>query len=423
MPYPNEHAARQNDPGKYVRVRRENDKLGSGIHVIWGVKDDGKTEVQALRFDASKFTADEAREWLEEHEYNTALEEASGDAASFQLEGIAAFQAISGVSMTKDRVPKRKFRKEIIRAGTYVKDEQEFEVTHSSLKNWVRQFRAMKRNGVKVPIPLSHEDDGDSDKNQGWVHDLFVEDESLFMTCELIGEDAIGTAARADVSLYSPPSFKDGKGNEYTRPITHVAMTTHPVVPGLGEFVPLAASLKHKETEMDLASLGKALSLDLGDKEKAEETITAAFSQLKKDLVGEKEKRGIVEKERDALKAETKKDNQVEPDPTLISLAADNRQMKLKQLVEAGRITPAVSDKLKTLYLGEENKALILSLKTGTQGQFDELVMALSENDPVKLKETSGQQTVALSDSKKGNNGTNVLLADAEKRAKAAAKA
>lgn len=69
MPYPSEHAARINSPDKYKKIRRENDKFGLGIDVIWGIKDDGKTEVQAIRFDASKFTAAEARKWLKDHDY------------------------------------------------------------------------------------------------------------------------------------------------------------------------------------------------------------------------------------------------------------------------------------------------------------------------------------------------------------------
>jgi len=70
-PYPNEHAIRLNDPDKYKRIRRQNDKFGPGIHAIFGVTEDGKTELQSIRFSVDKFTADEAREWLEEHDYKT----------------------------------------------------------------------------------------------------------------------------------------------------------------------------------------------------------------------------------------------------------------------------------------------------------------------------------------------------------------
>lgn len=68
-PYPNEHAARMSDPGRYVKVRRQNDKFGPGIHAIFGISKDGKTELQSIRFSSNKFSAEEARRWLTEHDY------------------------------------------------------------------------------------------------------------------------------------------------------------------------------------------------------------------------------------------------------------------------------------------------------------------------------------------------------------------
>jgi len=80
MPYPNEHAARLKNPGKYKRFRRENDKFGSGIDAIWGITQDNKVELQAIRFDASKFTAAEAKKWLADHDYSPIRFEAAGRA-------------------------------------------------------------------------------------------------------------------------------------------------------------------------------------------------------------------------------------------------------------------------------------------------------------------------------------------------------
>lgn len=68
-PYPGEHAARLADPGKFERFRRQNNKFGEGVHAIWGITDDGKVVLQAIRFDSSKFDEDEAKKWLEEHDY------------------------------------------------------------------------------------------------------------------------------------------------------------------------------------------------------------------------------------------------------------------------------------------------------------------------------------------------------------------
>jgi hypothetical protein len=77
-PYPSEHAQRVNSPDKYEKLRRQNNKFGDGIHVIFGVLADGKTEVQAIRFDKSQFTVDEAKKWLEDNKYKTSgFEEAS----------------------------------------------------------------------------------------------------------------------------------------------------------------------------------------------------------------------------------------------------------------------------------------------------------------------------------------------------------
>jgi len=77
-PYPNEHACRINDPDKYKRIRRQNDKFGEGIHAIWGVTDADKTELQAIRFSKDKFTAAEAKKWCGDHDYTCRpFEEAS----------------------------------------------------------------------------------------------------------------------------------------------------------------------------------------------------------------------------------------------------------------------------------------------------------------------------------------------------------
>jgi hypothetical protein len=55
-PYPNEHAARITDPGQYDSFARVNDALGDGIDAIYGVKDGEGSELQAIRFDAARFT-------------------------------------------------------------------------------------------------------------------------------------------------------------------------------------------------------------------------------------------------------------------------------------------------------------------------------------------------------------------------------
>jgi hypothetical protein len=72
MPFPSEHAARQLPPGNFDKFRRENDKGGAGVHFIFGIKD-GKSSVQSVRFDKSKFTVAEAKAWLSKHKMKTGV--------------------------------------------------------------------------------------------------------------------------------------------------------------------------------------------------------------------------------------------------------------------------------------------------------------------------------------------------------------
>jgi SpoVK/Ycf46/Vps4 family AAA+-type ATPase len=79
-PYPNFHACRLEDPDKYIRIRYEKDKFGKGIDAIWGVQGGNKpVELQAIRFDKTKFTVAEARKWIKDHEYKCKMFEPASE--------------------------------------------------------------------------------------------------------------------------------------------------------------------------------------------------------------------------------------------------------------------------------------------------------------------------------------------------------
>jgi len=71
-PYPNEHACRINEPGKYEKFRRKanaRDHEGKKYDVIYGkVKGEDKWEEQAYRYPKGSWTADEARAHCKSHE-------------------------------------------------------------------------------------------------------------------------------------------------------------------------------------------------------------------------------------------------------------------------------------------------------------------------------------------------------------------
>ena len=102
-PYPNEHAARLKDPAQYDSLRRVNDEGGNGIDFIYGIKE-GESEIQAIRFRSSIFTAAEARAWLADHDFDPIeFEEATGDGEGRSLTGMYQRAELTTFDEVEDR--------------------------------------------------------------------------------------------------------------------------------------------------------------------------------------------------------------------------------------------------------------------------------------------------------------------------------
>jgi HK97 family phage major capsid protein/HK97 family phage prohead protease len=103
-PYPNEHAARLKDPGQYDSLRRVNDEGGNGVDFIYGIKE-GESELQAIRFRSSVFTAAEARAWLADHDFDAIeFEEATGDGEGRSLTGKYQRAELTTFDEVEDRI-------------------------------------------------------------------------------------------------------------------------------------------------------------------------------------------------------------------------------------------------------------------------------------------------------------------------------
>lgn len=102
MPFPNEHAARLENPDKYESFRRKNNEGGEGIDFIYGILPEGGTELQAIRFDKDRFTPAEAKDWLDKHDFKAILfEEATNERSA---EDINTFGASCPVATHDDAV-------------------------------------------------------------------------------------------------------------------------------------------------------------------------------------------------------------------------------------------------------------------------------------------------------------------------------
>jgi hypothetical protein len=135
-------------------------------------------------------------------------------------------------------LPVQRFRKELIRTGTFTKDADgvTFSVDRKTLDHWAATFSRMREAGYKAPVPVGHEGAADPEKNRGWLVDVYPEGDSLVGVIELHGEEAIKLAGVADTSIFTQKRFTDDKGQSYDWPILHVALCTDPVIQGLKPF-------------------------------------------------------------------------------------------------------------------------------------------------------------------------------------------
>ena len=85
-PYPNEHAARLLDPDQFDRFTREADVVGAGVDFIYGFAGDEPAKIQAIRFDAARFSTDQARAWLTDRDFKPILFEPATDSMKARSE-------------------------------------------------------------------------------------------------------------------------------------------------------------------------------------------------------------------------------------------------------------------------------------------------------------------------------------------------
>lgn len=318
------------------------------------------------------------------------------------------------------------FWKELIYAGQFEKSEDDlkFSVDEASIDHWVKTHKLFMQRGIDVPLPLEHT--FNPEDTRGLVVGMKKAKDSkgriaLFGKIEFRDKEAAKMTSTAKVSIFVPPEFSDEKGNEYLRPIRHVALTDYPVINSMDGFI--AASHSGKEISMSMKSLAKAIGLEFDDEKDPDDKISAAIASKFKKL-SEKLKLAEHDVGGDDGGTPTTKPPDVsastKPTKAIITVLSENRQHKIDDLVTKNHITPATAKKLSTQYC--EDKTLTLSLSDDAYSDgFDSVIEALRENDPVVLGEqTSGQserRALELSDK------DNPLIKDAERRAKEAKEA
>jgi hypothetical protein len=161
-----------------------------------------------------------------------------------------------------------KFKKPIVSAGVFLVGNgnggrHTESITTKRLQHWANEFNRMRANGVLVPAPWNHNPNSlpvvmgnngmlpDSANNAGFWDSLSVETtadgkSTLYGILEAPGDEndfsspagKIGKTVK-ETSIYARPSWVDGKENSYTDSIMHIALVTHPIEAGQGNFEPL----------------------------------------------------------------------------------------------------------------------------------------------------------------------------------------
>lgn len=142
-----------------------------------------------------------------------------------------------------------KFKKKVLEEGVYQSPDGVINITKDRIKHWAESFKKMKTAGLKIPIPWGHHSKAipdyderefyESKYNGGYIEDLQSDkDGALVAIIDIPREEdstRIGTSVK-EVSPQIETAWKDGKGNVWSDVITHLALVTHPVVPGQDNF-------------------------------------------------------------------------------------------------------------------------------------------------------------------------------------------
>lgn len=309
----------------------------------------------------------------------------------------------------------RLYRKELIHVGDFVKrdkrGEQRFSVDEVLLNHWQRTHRELVANGIQVPLPLDHSESVEHNRGEIVDMEVGVNDSgmpALFGIVKFRDAEAEKMASTANVSIYVPPEFIDGKNRKYVRPIRHVALTDYPVIPGLGKFQAIAASFEGDLPVEQLRALAKKLGVpDDTPDDKLLAAIDAKVSELQAAAGDSDTDTGDDDDDDDDEGGESgggangqgpvkKVVKEFHPPvaASFINIARRDRTSRLDTLVREGRITTAVRKELAKKYCTDSQVKLVLSHKDPDPDGFEGVIAALSLNEPHKhlRAEASGAQ-------------------------------
>lgn len=344
----------------------------------------------------------------------------------------------------------RRYIKAIARVGEFVKPAEgaKYTVTPAVLHHWAEQFAAFSEAGIDVPVPFQHKGEsaedairkgGDPRNNAGWVREMWTDGQTLWAAMELVGEDAFKATRAGQVSIMARKSYAASNGVTYDWPITHVALVTNPVFTGLGDFLPLAAALGPTDGGVAMLDFLKQMAgmLGLNPEEITDEAAGAEMIAKALEAVLAKTKpaegdtatastataaasTAAVKKETVTKEFVASADNT--PAPMLVSLAVDNRKLKIDALTRDGFVSPAQAKSLTERFATKERVAASLAAAED-DSDFDGTLATFRLGPKITNSGRTGAQNTRVEAGHDPSKGVdpkpNPLMAEMDRRAKA----
>lgn len=270
-------------------------------------------------------------------------------------------------------------------------------VEEDRLDHWRDSIKEFNKLEIDIHGPTSHTQDIATSKMK--VVDAKIAPDSqgrpgLFGLCEFNDSATAAEWKDTQVSVYSPKRCTIN-GKEFFRPITHVALTDDPAVPGLDEFEAISASLVPKSKEkssMSIKELAKGLNIEVESNASDEDVSTAISASYKLVTDNNAELHSKVEEltktveEKSAIAASLEQKHQ-KPDikKGLLKPISDSRDAILCSLVKDGKILPVQKEALATLFCDQDAIACSADKDYFIHDGFDKIVKILEEGQAIEM--------------------------------------
>jgi phage I-like protein len=397
MPYANEHAARQADPGKFTRFRRMHpDGFPEGIDAIMGFGEGGGGgEIQALRAAADKWTPEKFSAWLKEHDFSATIEKASGEGDADESESL-----LLDVLGAGGRVPPTEFR--LFRVGPNPTSHGELLFDAQAGAEVLLSFA---EHGMdRLPIDYDHKSlRADAPVDAGRAAGWFVPElrGGELWAGSVKWTPAADRALRDGEWRYISPVVRID-GERRVRRLVNIALTNLPAIQGLE---PLVAASQTTTTEI---TMSEKLCKALGAEDEAQGlVILAEHEKWTKGVLGSLGVAKLSDAEQRIAKLVAQEAEAVKLAQRVAELEAEKehaaKDAKIAELSKAGKAPPATHDFLRTL----------------TLAQLDEFAKVAPTTNTAPAAPAASEQTVTLSDDERKAARSFGMTEDAYKAAKA----